>query len=41
MRQKKSNLVYYVVASVIIAAIAFMVLHEVPIRQEHIEEIIR
>ena len=41
MRQKKSNLAYYIVAALILAAIAFVVFHEVPLKQEHVEEVIK
>ena len=41
MRQKKSNFLYYVAASLIVAALAFIVLHEIPINQEHVEEVIK
>jgi hypothetical protein len=41
MRQKKSNFVYYVAASLIVAAMAFVILHEAPVKQEHIEEVIK
>jgi hypothetical protein len=41
MRQKKSNFVYYVAASLIVAAMAFVILHEAPIKQERIEEVIK
>lgn len=41
MRQKKSNLVYYIVAAVLVAAISFIVFTDVPMPQEHIEEIVK
>ncbi len=41
MRQKKSNLIYYIIAGLFVAAIAFVVLHEAPLHQEHVEEVIK
>lgn len=41
MRQKKSNLIYYLIAAVLLAAIGFVVLHEIPLSVEHIEEVIK
>lgn len=38
MRQKKSNLMYYVLAAVVLAAIVFVVLHDVPMKIEHVEQ---
>ncbi len=38
MRQKKSNLMYYVIGAVILAAVVFVVMHEVPMQVEHVEE---
>lgn len=38
MRQKKSNLIYYVLGAVLIAAVVFVVMHEVPMQVEHVEE---
>jgi len=40
MRQKKSNLIYYVIGAVILAAVVFVVMHEVPMQVEHVEEVI-
>ena len=40
MRQKKSNSMYYVAAVVVLAAVAFVVMHEVPMQVEHVEEAI-
>ncbi len=37
MRQKKSSLVYYVLGAVLLAAVVFAVVHEVPMRVEHVE----
>lgn len=41
MRQKKSNFMYYLVAALLIAAVGFVVLHEIPLHQEHIEESVK
>ena len=38
MRQKKSNLIYYALAAVILAAVAFVIVHEVPMEVTHVEE---
>ncbi len=38
MRQKKSNFIYYVIAILILAATAFVVLHEVPMNAEKVEQ---
>ena len=38
MRQKKSNLLYYVIGLVILAAAAFVVMHEVPMETQHVEQ---
>ncbi len=38
MRQKKSNWIYYVVGVLLLTAIGFVVMHEVPMPQEHVEE---
>ncbi len=38
MRQKKSNLVYYVVGALLLAAVAFVIVHEVPMTVEHVEQ---
>lgn len=37
-QQKKSNLVYYILGLVIIAAVVFVVMHEVPMQVEHVEQ---
>lgn len=41
MRQKKSNLIYYIIAAVVLAAVGFVVLHEIPLTPEHVEEIVK
>lgn len=38
MRQKKSNWIYYIVGILLLAVIGFVVMHEVPMPQEHVEE---
>ena len=38
MRQKKSNLIYYIIGVVILAAVVFVVMHEVPMQVEHVEQ---
>lgn len=38
MRQKKSNLIYYIVGALLLAAIGFVVVHEVPMEVEHVEQ---
>lgn len=37
MRQRKSNAIYYVIGAVLLAAVVFVVVHEVPMTQEHVE----
>ncbi len=37
MRQKKSNAVYYVIGALLLAAVVFVVVHEVPMEAEHVE----
>lgn len=41
MRQKKSNLIYYIITAVILAASGFVVLHEIPLSPEHVEEVVK
>ena len=41
MRREKSNLVYYIVAALILVALGFVMFHEIPLKQEHIEEVIK
>lgn len=41
MRREKSNLVYYIAAILILAALGFVMVHEFPLEQEHVEEIIK
>lgn len=41
MRREKSNLIYYVVAVLVLAALGFVMLHEFPLNQEHVEEVIK
>ncbi len=38
MRQKKSNAIYYIIGLLVLAAVAFVVMHEVPMQVEHVEE---
>lgn len=38
MRQKKSNVIYYIVALVILALIGFVSFTELPVEVEHIEQ---
>ncbi len=38
MRQKKSNFMYYVIGLILVAAVAFVVMHEVPMTVEHVEQ---
>ncbi len=38
MRQKKSNLIYYIIGVLILAATAFVVIHEVPMKSEKVEQ---
>lgn len=38
MRQKKSNIVYYIIGLLILAAVVFVVMHEVPMKVEHVEQ---
>ena len=41
MRQKKSNIIYYIVAIVVIALIGFVAFTEIPVETVHVEEIIK
>lgn len=38
MRQKKSNILYYIVAIVILALIGFVTFTEIPVEIEHVEQ---
>lgn len=38
MRQKKSNLMYYVIGLALLGVVAFVVMHEVPMTVEHVEQ---
>lgn len=38
MRQKKSNLIYYILAVVILALVGFVTFTEIPVEVEHVEE---
>ena len=38
MRQKKSNLIYYVVGIILVLMLGFVVIHEVPMEVEHVEQ---
>ena len=37
MYQKKSNIIYYVIGLLLAAAVVFAVVHEVPLKAEHVE----
>lgn len=41
MRQKKSNLPYYIITAVLLAAIGFIIFTDVPMPKEHIEEVVK
>ncbi len=41
MRQKKSNWIYYVVGVLLLAAVGFVMFHEVPADVVHVEEEVR
>lgn len=41
MRNKKSKLIYYIIAAVFAAAVGCVILLEVPLKQEHIEQVIK
>ena len=41
MRQKKSNIVYYIVAAVLLLVVGLIVFTEVPVKIEHVEEVIK
>ena len=41
MRQKKSNLIYYIIAAVVIAIISFVTFTEIPVETVHVEEIVK
>lgn len=38
MRQKKSNLIYYVIGIVVLAGVLFVVSQEVPVKVEQVEQ---
>ncbi len=40
-RQKKSNWPLYVVALIVVALVALVVFHEIPLSVEHVEEVIK
>lgn len=37
-QQKKSNAVYYLIGLLFLAAVVFVVMHEIPMQVEHVEE---
>lgn len=37
MRQKNSNLIYYVLGFAVLALSVFVIVHEVPMQVEHVE----
>ena len=41
MRQKKSNLIYYIVATICIAVVGFVALTEIPVEVTHVEESVK
>lgn len=41
MRNKKTNLMYYIIAAVAVLVIAATVFMEVPLSQEHVEQSIK
>ena len=41
MRQKKSNFMYYLIVVILLTAVGFVVSHEFPLHQEHIEESVK
>ena len=41
MRQKKSNLIYYIIAAVIIALISLVAFTEINFETTHVEEIVK
>lgn len=40
MRQKKSNIIYYAAAIIVLAIVAFITFTEIPVDVEHVEEIV-
>ena len=38
MRQKKSNLIYYIIAALVLALVGFVMFTEIPVEVEHVEE---
>ena len=40
MRQKKSNIIYYIIAAVFIALLCFVSFTEIPVEVEHVEQIV-
>ena len=41
MRQKKSNIIYYVIAAILLLNVGLVIFTEVPIKIEHVEEVIK
>ena len=39
--KEKSNILYYIIGGVILVALGFVVLTELPVKQEHVEEVIQ
>ena len=40
MRQKKSNLIYYIIAAAVLGAVGLVLFTEIPMNVEHVEETI-
>ena len=38
--QKKLSPIYYVVGAIILLAVGFIVFHDIPMKQTHVEEVI-
>ncbi len=41
MRREKSYTLYYVIAAVVLIAAGVALVHEVPLTQEHVEEVLK
>ena len=41
MRNKKSNMIYYIIAATLVLAVCGAVVLEVPLSQEHVEQTIK
>ena len=40
MRQKKSKLIYYIIALIVFAGLFYVATHQIPLKTEHVEQTI-